>query len=185
MRLSKAAVLAVIDMQNVFADPASGWFTPGFSQIVQPARRLAEAFAGRTVFTRFLAPAEPRGGWRSYYQQWPFALKPAQWEGYRLIEALDRPGLVTMDTCTFGKWTPRLAELVGDEGELVLAGVSTDCCVLSTAVAAADAGIRVLVVAQACAGLDDISHQRALDTMAMYAPLIEVVQLADLLAAAR
>jgi nicotinamidase-related amidase len=185
MQLSRSAVLAVIDMQNVFADPGSDWFTPGFSQILQPILELTEAFAGRTVFTRFLAPAEPGGAWRAYYQQWPFALKPAEWAGYRLVDVLDRPGLVTMDTSTFGKWTPRLAELVSDEGELVLAGVSTDCCVLSTALAAADAGVRVLVAEQACAGLDTASHQRALAAMRMYAPLIEVVSVDDLVRAAR
>jgi nicotinamidase-related amidase len=59
--------------------------------------------------------------------------------------------------------------------------VSTDCCVLSTALAAADAGVEVQVVAEACAGLTDDSHREALDIMQLYAPLIEVVSLADVL----
>ena len=63
----------------------------------------------------------------------------------------------------------------------VLAGVSTDCCVLSTALAAADAGVTVQVVADACAGASDQSQQQALDIMRLYAPLIEVVTLADVL----
>lgn len=54
----------------------------------------------------------------------------------------------------------------------MLAGVSTDCCVLSTALAAADAGVRVRVVADACAGATDADHERALLAMALYAPLI-------------
>ena len=62
-------------------------------------------------------------------------------------------------------------------GHLVLCGVSTDCCVLSTAVAAADAGVAVRVVAEACAGVDDDSHQKALDILRLYAPLVEVVSL--------
>ena len=52
---------------------------------------------------------------------------------------------------------------------LVLAGVSTDCCVLSTAVAAADVGVPVQVVADACAGVDDASHRKTLDVLALYA----------------
>ncbi len=48
------------------------------------------------------------------------------------------------------------------QGPLLLAGVSTDCCVLSTALAAADAGVTVRVVADACAGIDDESHAKAL-----------------------
>ena len=62
----------------------------------------------------------------------------------------------------------------------MLAGVSTDCCVLSTAVAAADAGVPVQVVADACAGVDDAAHGKALDVLALYAPLIDVTS-ADLL----
>ena len=71
--------------------------------------------------------------------------------------------------------------MVGDGGRLVLAGVSTDCCVLSTALAAADAGVEVRVVAEACAGGDDDGHRRALEIMRTYAPLIEVVGLDEIL----
>ena len=28
------------------------------------------------TFTRFVAPAEPTGAWRTYYEQWAFALQP-------------------------------------------------------------------------------------------------------------
>jgi nicotinamidase-related amidase len=64
---------------------------------------------------------------------------------------------------------------------VVLAGVSTDCCVLSTAIAAADAGVRVSVVQDACAGLSTADHQRALDAMALYGPLIEITTAAAVL----
>jgi nicotinamidase-related amidase len=57
---------------------------------------------------------------------------------------------------------------------MVLTGVSTDCCVISTALAAADAGVAVRVVSDACAGISENDHQRALDAMALYAPLIEI-----------
>ncbi len=65
---------------------------------------------------------------------------------------------------------------------MVLAGVSTDCCVLSTALAAADAGVRVRVVADACAGVSDADHERALAVMALYGPLIEIVTSDEILA---
>ena len=71
-----------------------------------------------------------------------------------------------------------LAAILGG-GRMVLAGVSTDCCVLSTALAAADDGVEVQVVADACAGIDDESHAKALDIMRLYSPLVEVVSLAE------
>ena len=62
---------------------------------------------------------------------------------------------------------------------MVLCGVSTDCCVLSTAVAAADAGVPVRVVGDACAGVSAESHRATLDVLALYGPLVQVVTSAD------
>lgn len=142
----------------------------------------AAAFAERVTFTRFVAPAEPDGAWRAYYRQWPFALQPPEAPLWRLTDEFSGRAPHVLDAPTFGKWTPELAARVRPEGRLVLAGVSTDCCVLSTALAAADAGVETLVVSDACAGADDDSHRRALDVMALYGPLIRVVSADQLLA---
>jgi nicotinamidase-related amidase len=166
----------------VFGDPGSPWLAPRFAEIVDPVRRLAGAFGSRTVFTRFVAPREPHGAWRRYYDQWPFALQPPDALIYQLAEPFAAMAAGTLDATTFSKWGPELAARSG--GGLVLAGVSTDCCVLSTALAAADDGIAVRVVADACAGVDDESHAKALHVMGLYSPLVEVVTLADVLAAA-
>ncbi|HXR43336.1 MAG TPA: isochorismatase family protein, partial [Pseudolysinimonas sp.] len=50
------------------------------------------------------------------------------------------------------------------------------------ALAAADAGVHVRVVADACAGLSPADHQRALDAMALYTPLIEITSVDEVLA---
>lgn len=165
------SVLAVIDLQNVFADPASEWFTPRFAEVVPRIQRLVTAFGDDVVFTRFIAPERPEGAWKQYYEQWPFALQPPNSPLYQVIDAF-RPQS-TIDATTFGKWTPRMATRVGG-ARLLLTGVSTDCCVLSTALAAADAGVSVTVVSDACAGVDDESHAKALDIMRLYAPLVKV-----------
>jgi len=176
--------LVVIDMQRVFGEPGSPWLAPRFAEIVDPVRRLAEAFDPRVVFTRFVAPAVPHGAWRQYYDQWPFALQPPDAPIYELASPFAAMAGPTLDATTFSKWGPELAARAG-EGPLVLAGVSTDCCVLSTAVAAADAGATVRVVSDACAGVDDESHAKALHVMSLYAPLVEVVTVAGVLGGAR
>jgi len=177
------ASLAVIDMQRVFGEPDSPWLAPRFAEIVDPVRRLAEALAPRVVFTRFVAPAEPHGAWREYYDQWPFALQSPDARIYELADPFAAMAGPTLDATTFSKWGTELAARTGP-GPLVLAGVSTDCCVLSTALAAADAGVAVRVVSDACAGIDDESHAKALHVMSLYGPLVEVVTLADVLAGA-
>lgn len=170
--------LAVIDMQVVFGDPASEWATPRFAEIVPVMATLVAALDPDVTFTRFVAPAQPAGAWREYYARWPFALRPPEAPLYALAEPF--AGRPSMSATTFSKWGPELASRVGS-GVLALAGVSTDCCVLSTAVAAADAGVPVRVVGDACAGVDDRSHAQALDLLALYGPLVQVVGSAELL----
>ena len=170
------ASLVVIDMQHVFGDAASSWRAPRFDEVVGPIGDLADAFAPRVTFTRFVAPARPAGPWLEYYQQWPFALQPPDAPIYHLVPEFAPIAGETVDAATFSKWGPELTARVGT-GEMVLAGVSTDCCVLSTALAAADAGVRVRVVARACAGVNDDSHAKAWDIMALYSPLVQVIDL--------
>jgi nicotinamidase-related amidase len=172
------ATLVVIDMQRVFGERDSAWFTPRFGEIVGPIQRLIGAYRPRVVFTRFVAPAVPSGAWRRYYELWPFALQPPDARIYELVdEFAGEPG-PTVDATTFGKVGDQLSAMTGG-GRLVLTGVSTDCCVLSTALAAADDGVAVQVVADACAGLNDETHAKALDILRLYSPLVEVISLAE------
>jgi nicotinamidase-related amidase len=180
-----APVLVVIDMQVIFGRPSSQWFTPGYPAIEPTVARLVHAFGDRVVFTRFVAPRVPTGAWIPYYELWPFALVPESDELYDLTEGMRADGHPVVTSTAFGKWGAELASTMGESTEMVLVGVSTDCCVLSTALAAADAGIHVRVVQDACAGLSEADHQRALDAMALYGPLIEIVDSATASALAR
>ena len=89
---------------------------------------------------------------------------------------------VVIDRPTFSKWDADVGARLGGPAEIVLAGVSTDCCVLATALGAADAGIHVTIAADACAGTDARSHHCALDVMALYAPQIEITSVDAVLA---
>jgi nicotinamidase-related amidase len=161
--------LVVVDMQHVFGDPDSPWTTPRFEEVRPRIRRLVETFGDSVVHTRFVAPAEPVGAWVEYYDTFPFALQPPDAELYRLVD--DPGGHRVVTTTTFGKWGPELAEIVGG-GPLTVAGVATDCCVLSTVLPAADAGVPVRVVTDACAGSTDDDHDRALRLMSLYEPIV-------------
>jgi nicotinamidase-related amidase len=167
--------LVVIDMQGLFAVPSSEWASPQFASIVPKVASLVAAFGPRVVFTRFVVPSNPTGAWADYYARWPFARTSAAGAALLgIVPVLPTDSHAVIDRPTFGKWGPDLRTATHEASGLVLAGVSTDCCVLSTALAAADAGIAVEVVADACAGATDNDHQRALDAMALYAPLITI-----------
>lgn len=173
--------VVVIDAQHIFADPASPWGAPRFAEIVPNVRALCAAYGGRHVFTRFVAPTEPEDAWVDYYAQWPFARQPPEAETWKVVPELADLAARTVDATTFGKWGEDLDGATRFSRDLILTGVATDCCVLSTALAAADAGVRVRVVTDACAGGTDVDHQRALDAMALYAPLIMLTTTTEVL----
>ncbi|AKT50772.1 cysteine hydrolase family protein [Arsenicicoccus sp. oral taxon 190] len=176
--------LVVIDPQVIFAAPESPWGSPMFPAIVPRVRALAAGFADRVVVTRFVAPVEPQGSWRPYYEQWPFALVPDDHATYAVAPALAATlaAAPVVTEPTFGKWGAGLREIVGDAPQLVLTGVSTDCCVIATALAAADAGATVTVVTDACAGSTPDNHAAALQVMSLFEPQIRLAATAEVLA---
>jgi nicotinamidase-related amidase len=177
-----ATWLMNIDMQRIFGEPISEWVTPEYASASAGIQRLLGAFECRVCFTRFVAPEQPTGVWIDYYKKWPFALDPANAPLYELTEEFRSIPATTVDRTTFGKWDAETDRELGHPAEIVLAGVTTDCCVISTALAAADAGVHVIVAADACAGVTGNDHQRALDIMALYTPLIDIAEVDSILA---
>jgi nicotinamidase-related amidase len=122
--------LVAIDMQNVFADPDSGWVTPRFQEASRRISLLVETHGrDRTVFTRFVAPPEPTGAWKDYYETFSWALRPASDPLYRITDELQPLVERTVEAHTFGKWNDELVAITGPAPELLVCGVATDCCV--------------------------------------------------------
>ena len=167
--------LVVIDPQAIFASPDSAWGSPFFAETMPRIRELAAAFGERVLVTRWMPTADRSTSWGEYFAAWPFADRPPTDPLFGLVpEAVGLSPLPTLDVPTFGKWGPEIEEILGRGAHVVLAGVSTDCCVLSTALAAADAGARVTVAADACAGSSAENHAAALHVMGLYPPQITV-----------
>lgn len=182
-RTSDGAWLVLVDAQAIFADPTSEWAAPRFAETMPHVRRLVEAFGERTVATRWVTPEDKVGSWGPYFDRWAFADVPADDPVLDLVpEVAALPIGHVLSEPTFGKWHDQLRELTGPTPTLVLAGVATDCCVLATALPAADSGATVVVAADACAGSDDANHQRALDAMALFDPQIVIRSTEEILA---
>jgi nicotinamidase-related amidase len=177
---SGPAALVVIDMQRLFGDPASPWATPGFGEVVSPVDGLVNAFGPeRTTFTRFIVPDRWEGSWTPYYRQWSAVTEPGARPLMELAEPWASRGVPTLDRTTFSKWGQELRDAAGPSRTLVLCGVATDCCVIATALPAADAGMFVRVVSDACAGATAEAHAGALTVMRGFAPQIEITTVAE------
>ena len=175
--------LVIIDPQVVFADPqASPWGSSMWAGAVGHIATLAAASTpSRTIITRFVADPGLGGSWGPYYEEWPFALVPDGDPLYAVVPELAGVAEHVVTAGTFGKW-PVLRDLVGDGARLTLTGVSTDCCVVSTVLPAADAGATITVVADACAGSTPENHAAALQVMGLYPPQVTLRMAAEVTA---
>lgn len=176
--------LIVIDPQNIFAAPDSEWGSPFFDEAMANIARLATAFGERVLVTRWMPTADRSTSWGEYFAAWPFADQPASDPLFDLVpaaSALSRHP--TLDLPTFGKWGPELEAIVGRGAHVVLTGVSTDCCVISTALAGADAGARITIATDACAGSTAENHAAAMQVMALYPPQLTLTTTSEVLAA--
>lgn len=176
--------LVVIDGQRIFADPASAWGSPMWPDAAARIADLLPRFVGRTILTRWVpAPAAERvGSWVDYMAAWPFADRPAADPLLDLVPLLADVDAPVVDAATFGKWEV-LAPLVGPAPTLVIAGVSTDCCVVSTVLPAVDAGATLTVVTDACAGSAPEHHTAACTVLGLYPPQVRLRTTAQVLAA--
>ncbi|EMY33154.1 isochorismatase hydrolase [Arthrobacter crystallopoietes BAB-32] len=171
--------LVVVDMQRVFRRNGD-WHVPRYDEAAEAIARLVAA-GHPPILTRFVPDPAEEGSWSAYYDRWrSMRLDPADeaWD-------LELPGVETsgtIDLPTFGKWGEELAQRIPVGEELLLTGVATDCCVLATALAAADAGRYVTVITDACAGQNDQAHQATLDLLELLSPMVRLATSAEVAA---
>ncbi|WP_029678442.1 cysteine hydrolase [Bifidobacterium sp. 7101] len=178
--------LVVIDRQEVFAhNEWSRWACSDgtYYQTNKNYIRLAKAYGDRVAYTRYIAPQPPKGVWVEYMNEWPEFQVPSDDPMYDLTPETAElaKGHPIVSLSTFGKWGPELQAAIKGSQKIALCGVATDACVLQTALAAADQGIAVRLVADACAGSTPENHKLAIDTMALFTPLITITDTDSLL----
>lgn len=181
--------LVIIDPQNIFAATDSPWGSPFFVDAWGRIAELAPLFPGRIVITRWLPTAPRNTSWGTYFQTWEFADRSATDPLFDLTPEAAALAATTgaqlLDTPKFGKWGEALKQLVTTDPaagtpELVVTGVATDCCVISTVLPALDDGCYVTVVRDAVAGSTAANNAAALQVLELYEPMARLVSSAEL-----
>ena len=160
-----------LDMQTMFAE-RTDWHLPWLERVLPIVRRIARAQAERTVFTRFVPPADPAempGSWRRYYERWRHMTRSRL--DRSLIELVPPlaelvPPAAVIDKRRYSPFAESALEgLLRDRGvdSLVITGAETDVCVLATVMDAVDLGYRVVLAADALCSASDRTHDGLLD----------------------
>ncbi|MBR3870078.1 MAG: cysteine hydrolase [Clostridia bacterium] len=163
-------VLVVVDMQNDFVDGSLG--STYAKAIVDNVVNKIENFDGDIIAT-----------YDTHYENYmqtsegkqlpvPHCIKGT--EGWELNEkvknALERKGYTPIEKITFGSidLPDTVKSLVGDEDfSIELIGLCTDICVVSNALLlkASFPEVDILVDSSCCAGVSQVTHYAAIDTM--------------------
>lgn len=184
------AIHLVVDMQELFRSHPD-WGSDSLSTIVPPIQRLLRARPESAYFSRFLPPAQAEhaiGAWQRYYRRW-----------HRVtLERMD-PSLVDV-VAELRPWAQRLVDKIGYSAMtnadfrrlattapghcLILTGVETDVCVLSTVMEAMDLGLRVIIAADAVASSVAECHGLALQIMEQrFDEQVEIATVDEIIAA--
>lgn len=186
------AVHLCVDMQRLFAE-RTDWYTEDLAGILPNVTRIVEARPGSTIFARFLVPASPEaapGAWAEYYRHWSGIIADCQRDPDLIglvapLRALSG-GEELSDKATYSMFHDTgLAALLRARGAdtVILTGVETDVCVLSTLFAAIEHGFRVVVVEDAVASSSPRAHRAVIgDVLPRMTDHVRLIDTASLLA---
>jgi nicotinamidase-related amidase len=168
--LTARALHLCVDMQNLFAEDTP-WHTPWMTRVLPVVAAIAERHPERTIFTRFIPPAEPEsvpGAWRRYWERWrELTTEKIDPRLLQLVEPLGRfaPPATVLDKPFYSPFhaTP-LAQMLRERGadSLIISGAETDMCVLAAVLDAVDLGLRVVLPTDALCSSSDEKHDALL-----------------------
>ena len=178
--MTNSKLLLFIDFQNVFCSDSGNssdgiWPVPDIQNALKEALLFQRTNEFRMcIATKYIPPDPIKGAWIEYFKKYPKYVKDKSSDCYELLPNV--PTDIVVCVPKFGKWSEIEQEhdLTGIT-DIYICGVSTDCCVLSTAISAIDAGYYVHVVANACAASTEEDHQRALELMKIFEPNLSII----------
>jgi nicotinamidase-related amidase len=179
-------------MQKLFSDEGP-WPTPWLKRTLPNIVALAQAQPSRTIFTRFIPPANAEavgGAWHGFYLRWRNVTRECL--DPRLLELVDPlgrlvPPAIVVDKpvySPFSGWRlPALLRRLRAD-LLVVSGAETDMCVLATMLGAIDLGFPVVMVEDAVCSSSDEGHDALVGLFRQrYSEQVEVVTTSALLEA--
>ena len=169
---NSADLLLVIDMQNVYTK-GQEWACEGVEAASASILRLLNSqMPEQVIFTRYLAAEHPEGVWKEYNEM-NAAVNTDAWLNEMMPEFL--PWVKTHPVYTKSVYSsfaiPEVRDLAKHASRIVISGVVAECCVLSTALSAIDAGCKVIYLTDAVAGLNATSQKEAENILSYLSPL--------------
>ncbi len=164
MKLGNNDIILIIDMQNVYL-PNQPWGCFSFNRSLQNIKKLIKSREkknthSRIFFTKFIHNPEATGTWAEYNIQ-NKEINNNAWMSEIVDElkgcASKYPVLSKSTYSSMGNKV--LREEAKSASKIVITGVVSECCVLSTCFEAIDMGLHVVYLKDACSGINEENEQ--------------------------
>jgi nicotinamidase-related amidase len=174
-----------IDFQKIFEENEE-WKVPGIRDCLNRAKKahflVSKVRNITTITTNYLPPADVDNdpndyAWKRYFDQFASVPKHGHHELYGDLEYIPADSKWTSNG--FSKWNHSLSYTT--PFNVFITGVSTECCVLSTALSAVDTGANVYIISDACAAGTPEDHELGLRVLSKFAPNIQIIESKDII----
>jgi nicotinamidase-related amidase len=166
--IPNSALHLVVDMQEMFRSHPD-WGSGVLNGVIPSIRRLLEARPDNAYFSRFIPPQRAdhaNGTWQRYYRRWSSVtldnLDPGQVAIVRELRPWAKRVADKIGYSAMANSVLRQAAISSSDHCMIVSGVETDVCVLSTVMEAVDAGLRVILATDALASSSEACHEKAL-----------------------
>jgi nicotinamidase-related amidase len=172
-----------IDFQRVFEE-GPHWRVPKFRQALENALKVHAHLDKElgdnltTIATRYIPPDEAQYGgiWTDYFNRFPQISRYANNKSYDLANGIPTGCIISVPK--FGKWSSIKSHLnnfrIDSIKTIYITGVSTECCILSTVMAAIDDGVKIVLIQDACAAGTDEDHNFSINILKGFEPNLEI-----------
>ena len=167
----KRDLLLVIDMQNAYAKGCV-WCCPNATKAAENIKRLLKDKREDAVFfTKFEAPREPVGTWKEYNRINAEVNEDAYANEIMEIFSEELKKYPVLEKSTYSSFEiPEIRDAAKKADRVILTGVVAECCVLATAFALIDAGVKVIYLTDGVAGINDETEKAAIKVLEGLAP---------------
>lgn len=171
-QLLENPLLLVIDLQNVYSN-GQKWECSNFNRSLNQIKKLLESNTEeKIIFTKYIASDEPQGIWKSYN------IENADVNSDKWLNELvdDFKELQKKYKCysksVYSSYSiEQIRKAASDASCVVVTGVVAECCVLSTVMSLIDAGVYVIYLKDAVAGVNNETEEATIKVLEGLAPL--------------
>lgn len=165
-------LLLVIDMQNVYL-PDQPWACDTADYAKEQILRLLEHHPKeQVIFTRYIAAEHPEGVWKEYNEM-NRKINEDSWMN-ELMDGLKEvaPAYPIYDKSTYSSFrVEEIRKAAQSSDRIVLTGVVSECCVLSTLFDGIDLGYKMIWLTDATSGLTPLLEQETIHILQGLSPL--------------